>query len=156
MYGRLSSKDNMNKNIKKQKRDRRRVKIRTRIFGTAKIPRLAVFRSNKFTYAQLIDDENARTLVSASSLDGEESGQILDGAKESKTKVGEKDMKSAKSAKAASSVKKTDAAKAVGQAIAKKALAMKIKSVVFDRGGFGYRGRVRALSEGAREGGLRF
>ena len=132
MYGRLSSKDNMNKNIKKQKRDRRHVKIRTRIFGTAKIPRLAVFRSNKFTYAQLIDDENARTLVSASSLGGKESGQILDG------------------------VKKTDAARAVGRAIAKKALAMKIKSVVFDRGGFGYRGRVKALSEGAREEGLRF
>ncbi len=131
----------MNKNLKKQKRDRRHVKIRTRIFGTVAMPRLAVFRSNKFIYAQLIDDENARTLVSASSLT------------DKKDAKGNKTKSSAKSAKGA---KKIDAAKIVGEMIAKKALAMKIESVVFDRGGFGYRGRVKALSEGARSGGLKF
>jgi len=132
----------MNKNIKKQKRDRRHLKIRTRIFGTAVLPRLAVFRSNKFMYAQLIDDENARTLVSASSLTGKK------GVKEGKVKD------SAKSAK--KNLKKIDAATIVGKTIAEKALAMKIKSVVFDRGGFGYRGRIKALAEGARLGGLKF
>ncbi len=111
-------------NIKKEKRVRRHVKIRTKIAGTASMPRLAVFRSNKFMYAQLIDDENAKTLVSASSL-------------EAKTK-------------------KSEAALAVGKEIAKKALALKITSVVFDRGGFGYKGRVKALADGAREGGLKF
>jgi large subunit ribosomal protein L18 len=122
----------MNKNIKKQKRDRRHVKIRTRVSGTASLPRLAVFRSNKFMYAQLIDDENAKTLVSASSLEGKKAGKAKKGAK------------------------KVDAATAVGKAIAEKALAMKITSVVFDRGGFGYKGRVKALADGAREGGLKF
>jgi large subunit ribosomal protein L18 len=75
-------------------------------------------------YAQLIDDENAKTLVSASSL-------------EAKTK-------------------KSEAALAVGKDIAKKAIALKITAVVFDRGGFGYKGRVKALADGAREGGLKF
>lgn len=116
----------MKKNIKKQKRDRRHVKIRTRISGTATLPRLAIFRSNKYMYAQLIDDDKAKTLASASSLEGKKS------------------------------IKKGAAAAAVGKAIAEKALAMKIEKVVFDRGGFGYRGRVKALADGAREGGLKF
>ncbi|MBX4209141.1 50S ribosomal protein L18 [Candidatus Parcubacteria bacterium] len=122
----------MKKNIKKQKRTRRHVKIRTRVSGTAEIPRLAVFRSNKFMYAQLIDDANAKTLASASTLP----------------------KKAAKASK--KGVKKVDAAAALGKAIAEKALALKVKSVVFDRGGFGFKGRVKALADGAREGGLKF
>jgi large subunit ribosomal protein L18 len=122
----------MKKNIKKQKRDRRHVKIRTRLSGTATIPRLAIFRSNKFMYAQLIDDESSKTLASASSLLSKKTG------------------------KKKGSVKKVAAAIVVGKAIAEKALALNIKSVVFDRGGFGYRGRVKALAHGAREGGLKF
>lgn len=114
-----------NPNIKKQKRTRRHTKIRTRLSGTKTTPRLAVFRSNRFMYAQLIDDTAAQTLASASSLDAKKG-------------------------------KKTDTAFAVGKAIAEKALALKIKSVVFDRGGFGYKGRVKALAEGAREAGLKF
>lgn len=90
------------------------------------MPRLAVFRSNKFMYAQLIDDENSKTLAAASSLEAKKGA------------------------------KKTDAAFAVGKAIAEKALAMKIKSIVFDRGGFGFKGRVKSLADGAREGGLTF
>lgn len=113
-----------NTHIKKEKRVRRHAKIRTRISGTASMPRLAVFRSNKFMYAQLIDDESSKTLVSASSLEAK--------------------------------AKKSEAALLVGKEIAKKALALKITNVVFDRGGFGYKGRVKALADGAREGGLKF
>ncbi|HEY0907868.1 MAG TPA: 50S ribosomal protein L18 [Candidatus Paceibacterota bacterium] len=113
-----------NPNIKRQKRVRRHVKIRTKVSGTATMPRLAVFRSNKFMYAQLIDDVAAKTLVSASSLE--------------------------------SKGKKSEAAFAVGKEIAKKALALKVETVIFDRGGFGYKGRVKALADGAREGGLKF
>lgn len=112
------------KNIKRTKRARRHVKIRTRLSGTASTPRLAVFRSNRFMYAQLINDEAAKTLVSASSID-------LKG-------------------------KKSDSAYEVGKEIAKKAIAQKISAVVFDRGGFGYKGRVKRLADGAREGGLKF
>lgn len=115
-----------NPNIKKQKRVRRHTKIRSRIFGTKELPRLAIFRSNRYVYAQLIDDEAAKTIVSASSL--ETSGKT----------------------------KKVDVAFAVGKDIAQKAVALKVSSVVFDRGGFGYKGRVKALADGAREGGLKF
>ncbi len=108
------------------------MKIRTRISGTAEKPRLAVFRSNKFMYAQLIDDDAAKTLAAVSTLP----------------------KKAVKAAKRG--VKKVDAAKELGKAIAEKALALKIKGVVFDRGGFGFKGRVKALAEGAREGGLKF
>ncbi len=114
----------MKTNIKKTKRIRRHTKIRTRVSGTAETPRLAVFRSNKYMYAQLIDDAAQKTLASASSAE----------------------MKG----------KKADAAKAVGKAIAEKAMALKVKAVVFDRGGFGFRGRVKALADGAREAGLKF
>lgn len=110
----------MKNNIKKQKRIRRHVKIRTRVSGTASTPRLAVFRSNKFMYVQLINDEKAVTMASA---------------------------KGAKSVKSAG---------AIGKSIAEKALALKVKSVVFDRGGFGFKGRVKALADGAREAGLKF
>ncbi|HEU5114425.1 MAG TPA: 50S ribosomal protein L18 [Candidatus Paceibacterota bacterium] len=114
----------MNKNIKKEKRVRRHKAIRTRVSGTADKPRLAIFRSNRFVYAQLIDDAAGKTLVSASSLD----------------------MKG----------KKSEAASKVGKAIAEKAVSLKISTVVFDRGGFAYKGRVKALADSAREAGLKF
>lgn len=114
----------MKTNIKKIKRVRRHAKIRTRVSGTAEAPRLAVFRSNRFIYAQVIDDKARKTLASASSMD----------------------VKG----------KKADAAVAVGKAVAEKALALKVKTVVFDRGGFAYKGRVKALADAAREAGLKF
>ena len=114
----------MKTNIKKIKRTRRHAKIRTRLSGTAQTPRLAVFRSNKVMYAQLIDDAAQRTLAQANSFD-------IKG-------------------------KKGEVAHKVGKAIAEKAQALKIKAVVFDRGGFGFKGRVKALADGAREGGLTF
>ena len=111
-------------NVKRVKRARRHVAIRTRVSGTAEMPRLAVFRSNRYMYAQLIDDVAAKTLASVSSLE----------------------VKG----------KKSEAAAKIGKTIAEKAAALKITKVVFDRGGFGYKGRVKALAEGSREGGLKF
>lgn len=111
---------------KKIKRIKRHKRIRGKVFGTKKVPRLCVFRSNKHIYAQLIDDEKGQTLLSASDL--------------------ELKIKS----------KKIEKAKEVGKLIAKKAKEKNIQKVVFDRGGYKYHGRVKALAEGAREGGLRF
>ncbi len=119
----------MDKNkIKIEKRARRHKRIRSRIFGTADVPRLSVFRSNGYVYSQLINDDSGKTLAEASSL----------GLKISKK------------------TNKTDAAKETGKDLAKKALALKITKVVFDRGGYVYTGRVQALADGAREGGLKF
>lgn len=106
-------------------RRKRHERLRLRISGSAERPRLSVFRSAKFIYAQVIDDETGRTLAAASSR---ESG--LDGP----TKV--------------------DAARSVGLAIAERAKAAGVTAVVLDRGGYQYHGRVRSLAEGAREGGL--
>ena len=105
-------------------RIRRHRRVRKRIFGTAERPRLAVFRSNKHIYAQLIDDLSARTLAAAS--DGDVS-------------AGDKSAK----------------AKEVGKRLAEQAKTLGIEQVVFDRGGRLYHGRVAALADGAREGGLR-
>ena len=107
---------------------RRHTRVRGKISGTAEMPRLNVFRSSKHIYAQIIDDVAGVTLVSASSMDKgfEANGGNAEGAK------------------------------AVGVAIAKKALEKNITTVVFDRGGYVYHGRVQALAEGAREGGLKF
>ena len=113
------------------KRDsRRRIhnRIRRKIQGTPARPRLAVYRSNKAIYCQLIDDSQGVTLASASSRD---EGFSAGG-------------------------NKSEVAKAVGQRIAEKAGSANISSVVFDRGGYLYHGRVKALAEGAREGGLKF
>lgn len=118
----------METGIKHQKRFRRHKRIRAKIFGTAERPRLSVFRSLKHIYAQLIDDEKNRVLLAASD-------QEL-----------KKDKREAKINKA----------RAVGKLIAQKALSKKIEKVVFDRGGYQYHGRVKALAEGAREGGLKF
>ena len=110
-------------------RVRRHKAIRTKISGTTEVPRLNVFRSLNNIYAQIIDDTKGITLVSASSLD-----------KEIEVKHGGN----------------IEAATEVGKLIAKKALEKNIDAVVFDRGGYIYHGRVAALAEGAREGGLKF
>jgi len=112
---------------KRTKKDRRHKRIRSKIKGTGKIPRLCVFRSNKHIYGQLIDDEKGRTLLVAS----------------------DKELKK-------SSGKKTDIANQIGQLLAKKAIEKKVEKVVFDRGGYKYHGKIKALAEGARKGGLKF
>ena len=114
---------------KKHKRQKARFSIRKKIFGTSERPRLAVFRSNKQIYAQLINDTEGVTLASASSID-----KSLEGIKGNKI----------------------EQAIEVGKLIAVNAKAVGINSVVFDRGGFLYHGRVKALAESAREGGLKF
>lgn len=114
---------------KSQKRNRIHLRIRKAISGTAERPRLAVFRSNKEIYAQLVDDLTGKTITAVSSRDKE----IAD-------------------AKA----NKSDAAKLVGKAIAEKASKSGVDAIVFDRGGYLYHGRVKQLAEGAREGGLKF
>ncbi len=114
-----------------QSRERRRRRIRMKISGTSERPRLSVFRSTEQIYAQLVDDVAGRTIVSASSIDNELKAQ-MDG----KTK--------------------TEQATLVGKAVAERALAAGIEQVVFDRGGFLYHGRIEALADGAREGGLKF
>jgi large subunit ribosomal protein L18 len=119
---------------KKESREKRHRSLRKRIEGTAERPRLAIFRSSRHIYAQVINDLENKTLVGTSDLG-------LDGAKD--------DAKDDKGGK------KT-AAKKVGAAIAKKCLEKGIDKVVFDRAGFKYHGRVSALAEGAREAGLKF
>ncbi|QIE59212.1 50S ribosomal protein L18 [Rasiella rasia] len=114
---------------KTDRRDRIRFRIRKTVSGTAERPRLAVYRSNKEIYAQLIDDVNGTTITAASSRD--------------------KDID-------ASKVNKVEAAKLVGKAIAEKATKAGVETVSFDRGGYLYHGRVKSLAEGAREGGLKF
>ena len=110
-----------------ESRQKRHRRLRARIAGTADRPRLAVYRSLNQIYAQVIDDRSGRTLAAASSLDSRDSKP-----------------------------KKADAAKAVGTAIAEKAKAAGIEEVIFDRGGYRYHGRVKALADAARSNGLRF
>jgi large subunit ribosomal protein L18 len=111
------------------RRQKLRWRIRTKIHGTAQKPRLSVFRSNKDIYVQLIDDDNSTTLVAASSR-----------MKDITAQAGNKVEKSVM----------------VGKALAEKAKALGIENCVFDRGGYLYHGRVKAVSDGAREGGLKF
>jgi len=113
---------------KLQRRQRIKHRIRKVIFGTATKPRLSVFRSNKEIYAQLVDDNSGTTIVSVSSRN--------------------KEIESVGS--------KTDIAKLVGKTIAKKVMSTGIESVAFDRNGFLYHGRVKALADAAREAGLKF
>jgi len=112
-------------------RDRRHESVRKHMSGTPDRPRLNVFRSLAEIYAQVIDDEAGQTLATASTVDHD----LRDKVK---------------------GLKKTEQAKLVGQLVAKRALGKGIKQVVFDRGGFRYIGRVKALADGAREGGLEF
>ena len=107
-------------------RSRRRARVRAKVSGTKERPRLAVFRSLKYTYSQLIDDATGKTLAQASSRE-----------------IKEKDKKAGVSA-------------AVGRLIAERAGKLGIKQVIFDRGGYKYHGRVKALADSAREGGLEF
>ncbi len=116
-------------NNKSSARQKIKFRIRKKVSGVAVKPRLSVFRSNTDIYAQLINDDNGTTIASASSKDKE----IL-----------------------AQKVTKTEKGKMVGAAIARKATELGLTTVVFDRGGYIYHGRVKAVAEGAREGGLQF
>ena len=124
---------NKHKLSTEMKRDRRRARIRSRITGTGERPRLSVHRSLTGVYAQLIDDINSKTLASIHS-------KVVD---LKKLEAGERSAKTA-------------VAYAVGKLLAEKAKELKIETVVFDRGGFAYHGRVQAVAEGARDAGLKF
>jgi large subunit ribosomal protein L18 len=112
-------------------RERRHRKIRFRVSGTASCPRLSVYRSLSNIYVQVIDDLDGKTLASASTIDGDVASQV-----EGKNKK--------------------DAARIVGKIVAERAKNAGVETVVFDRGGYKYHGRVAALAEGAREAGLKF
>ena len=112
-------------------RMRRHARVRKKLAGTAQRPRLNVFRSLTSIYAQIIDDQSGHTLVSASSVEKDLSGKVK-------------------------GMKKTEQAKLVGQTVAERARGKGIESVVFDRGGYRYVGRIKALADGARENGLQF
>jgi len=131
--------------FKQQKRIRRHKKVRAKILGTSKRPRLCVFRSVKHIYAQLVDDEKGKTLAVASDLE-------LKNKKKSKKLYSVK----ASAGKEEKRTGKVAIAYQVGKLIAEKALEKKTEKVVFDRGGYSYLGRIKALAEGAKEGGLRF
>lgn len=118
---------------KNTNRVNRHLRVRNKVFGTASTPRLAVYRSLTHIYAQIIDDEQGVTLASASTVD---KALVASKVFEGKTRE--------------------EQAKIVGAEIAKRATSKNIKAVVFDRGGYLYTGRVKALSEGARENGLEF
>ena len=145
---------------KKEKRYRRHKRVRAKVFGTARRPRLCVFRSAKHIYAQLINDEKGQTLVAASDLELGNSKTELPfmEAKVKKRTKSSSPVKSQKLKKERETVRtgKVALAYEVGMLIAKKALEKKIEKVVFDRAGYEYHGRVKALAEGAREGGLKF
>ncbi len=116
---------------REEARERRRRRVRARVRGTAARPRLNVFRSLKHIYAQLIDDDQGHTLAAASTLDREIRAQSAE-------------------------LKKVEEAFAVGKLLAQRALNKQIKRVVFDRAGYRYHGRVKAVADGARQGGLEF
>ena len=111
---------------------RRHKRVRKHVVGTPERPRLGVFRSLSHIYAQVVDDSIGHTLVSASTIDPEVAKQIKKG------------------------LSKTEQARLVGQVLAERALGQGIKKVVFDRGGYKYHGRVKALADAARKGGLEF
>lgn len=118
--------------LKAKRRNRRKMSIRHKIFGTMERPRLTITRSLGHIYAQIIDDVAGKTLVSASS-NGKEVRPLLK-----------------------SDMKKSEVSKLVGQELAKKAIAANISKVAFDRNGYVYHGRIKALADGAREAGLDF
>ena len=121
--------------LKKQRRIRRHLRVKSRIFGTSQVPRLYVFRSAKHIYCQLIDDEKNKIILNANDLEIKKSKKVKEGKKEMSPKVA--------------------VAYEVGNLIAQKAKEKKIEKAIFDRGGFAYHGRVKALAEGAREAGLK-
>lgn len=121
----------MAKNSRSVARTRRHARVRKNLMGTAQRPRLNVFRSLSAIYAQVIDDQAGRTLLAASTMDRELREKLK-------------------------GLKKSEQAKLVGQTLAERAKSKGIQSVVFDRGGYRYIGRVKAFADGAREGGLQF
>jgi large subunit ribosomal protein L18 len=121
----------MAKNSRSVARMRRHARVRKNLAGTTERPRLNVFRSLSGIYAQVIDDQTGRTLISASSVDHELREKLK-------------------------GMKKSEQAKLIGQTLAERAKSKGIESVVFDRGGYRYIGRVKAFADGAREGGLQF
>lgn len=123
----------MSKQIKREKKQRRHRRIRTKIKGNALCPRISVFRSNKYIYLQLIDDEKGRTLAAVDDHKIKPRKELLDRFS-----------------------KKIATAFEAGRLLAEKALSKKIEKAVFDRGGYKYHGRVKAAAEGARQGGLKF
>jgi large subunit ribosomal protein L18 len=125
----MATKIRLNTSQKQVIRFKRKRRIRARVEGTSERPRLSVFRSNKHLYVQLVDDVKGHTLVAAS--------------------TGEEDLKD----KAGATI---DGAKTLGNLVAKRALAKNISQVVFDRSGYLYHGRIKALADAAREGGLKF
>ncbi|MDP3995641.1 MAG: 50S ribosomal protein L18 [bacterium] len=127
----------------REKKNVRHKRIRAKVSGTAVRPRLCVFRSSKHIYAQLINDEKGKVILAVSDLKLEKQA-----AEKSKVKDESKVVKVGQL--------KVDKAKEIGKLIAQKAKDSKIDKVVFDRGGYGYHGRVKAVAEGAREGGLKF
>jgi large subunit ribosomal protein L18 len=120
-----------NPKSRKDARIRRHIRVRQKVHGTTERPRLTVFRSLEEIYVQVIDDQAGHTLVSASTID-----------QEIRSKAG--------------GIKKMEQARLVGKAVAERAKAQGIQTVVFDRGGYRYIGRVKALADAAREGGLEF
>ncbi len=117
---------------KRQARLRRKIRVRKKVYGTPQRPRLSVYKSLKHIYAQIIDDTQGKTLAAASSLDPALKAKLEDISG------------------------KIEVARLVGQLVAQRALDKGIKKVVFDRGGFRYHGRVKAVADGAREAGLEF
>lgn len=118
-------------NPKERKRIRRKISIRLRISGTPERPRLSVFRSTRYVYAQAVDDTTGRVLASASELEEKLKAEV-------------------------SGKPKKERARAIGKAIGDKLLALNIKAVVFDRNGYIYHGRVKEIADGARDAGLQF
>lgn len=125
----MATKIRKNTSAKQQIRFKRKRRIRSRVEGSMERPRLSVFRSNKHLYVQIVDDVKGHTIVSASTLE-----------EDLKDKVGGS----------------LDGAKTVGNLVAKRALAKSISQVVFDRSGYLYHGRIKAVADAAREGGLKF
>ena len=121
-------------NIRTKRRIMRHTRVRKKVSGISNKPRLSVFRAIKHVYAQVIDDDKGETLVSASSLDSE----IISGSSNNGNNT------------------KIEIAKLVGELLAQRAKKKKIKSVVFDRGGYKFHGRVKALAEAVRDGGVKF
>ena len=135
------------KKVKRTARDRRKFRIKKALVGRTQRLRLSVFRSNKFTYAQIICDAESKTLLTVSSRDAEVISEAKNVAAE---------LSKESEAKKTASTKSVAAAFALGKILAKKAAEKQLSEVVFDRNGFLYHGRVKAVADGAREGGLKF
>ena len=125
----MATKVRKHTDTKKIIRFKRKRRIRARLEGTAEMPRFCVFKSNTHLYAQLIDDQTGKTLLSASTLEKDQRGKIRNNL---------------------------TGAKALGQMVAERAKAKKIETVVFDRAGYLYHGKIKALADAAREAGLKF